>query len=164
MDSRPGGSPANPSSERTRLARRRAQIPQAAMAGFEFRHCQLVGGRRPVVALALFLLLLSCKNFPWDHEKEVAESLKCGMSIQQVAEIAERAGARFDNRGKCAYSAIEKNGGPILVAFDGVPKLVFAAEAGLIKPFGDHRWKWTVACQDQAQDCPELPISQDPRP
>jgi hypothetical protein len=109
----------------------------------------------------LVLSVLACTQFPWPQEATVASQLKCGMLPAQVETIATAAKARFSNEGPCAYSTIQKYGGMILLAFDGEPKLVFAARAGLAEPFGERGWEWVVACQDQVEDCP-VPIKPEP--
>jgi hypothetical protein len=82
----------------------------------------------------------------------------------EIETIATAANAQFSNQGSCAYSTIRRYGGAILVAFDGEPKLVFAARAGLSEPFGERGWEWVVACQDQVKDCP-VPIKpESPQP
>jgi len=91
--------------------------------------------QRGLALLALVLLVFACRQFPWSQEAAVASQLKCGMLPSEVERIATNAKAHFANQGPCAYSAIQKYGGSILVAFDGEPKLVFAARDGLTEAF-----------------------------
>jgi hypothetical protein len=117
--------------------------------------------QRGLALRALVFPVFACRQFPWSEEAAVASQLKCGMLPSEVERIAAIANAQFANQGPCAYSAIQKYGGSILVAFDGEPKLVFAARDGLTEAFGERGWEWVVACQDQVKNCP-VPITPEP--
>jgi len=115
------------------------------------------------VRLAALLLLLAgssqfaCVGLPWPGEKRTASQLSCGMSTAQVASIADKAGARFTHEGPCAYGAIVRNSGSIVVAFDGGQKLVYAFRANRQFGVGSREWEVVVNCNDQIQGC--LPFS-----